>query len=107
MKGAPRSKQFDDIYFSAEDGLAETQHVFINGNNLPSAWADKPQFTIAETGFGTGLNFLTAWKLFEDTAAPSQTLDFVSFGINHQRIEENLDLFYPISVPSFEIATWR
>ena len=79
MKGAPRSEQFDDIYFSAEDGLAETQHVFINGNNLPSAWADKSQFTIAETGFGTGLNFLTAWKLFEDTATPIQTLDFVSF----------------------------
>ncbi len=78
MKGAPRSEQFDDIYFSAEDGLAETQHVFLEGNNLPVAWADQDNFVIAETGFGTGLNFLSAWKLFEENSQPHQTLDFVS-----------------------------
>lgn len=83
MKGAPRSDQFDDIYFSAEDGLAETKHVFLDGNGLPEAWEtkgqDKKAFTICETGFGTGLNFLSAWKLFEETANPDQTLDFISF----------------------------
>lgn len=78
MKGAPRSEQFDDIYFSAEDGLAETQHVFLKGNNLPAAWADQDNFVIAETGFGTGLNFLSVWKLFEENSKPHQTLDFVS-----------------------------
>ena len=78
MKGAPRSSQFDDIYFSAEDGLAETRHVFFNGNDLPHAWEGKDSFTIAETGFGTGLNFLAVWKLFEENAAPTQTLDFIS-----------------------------
>jgi tRNA 5-methylaminomethyl-2-thiouridine biosynthesis bifunctional protein len=79
MKGAPRSDQFDDIYFSAEDGLAETQHVFIQGNDLPRAWAGKNSFVICETGFGTGLNFLTAWKLFDETAKNAQGLDFISF----------------------------
>ncbi|MAZ76361.1 MAG: bifunctional tRNA (5-methylaminomethyl-2-thiouridine)(34)-methyltransferase MnmD/FAD-dependent 5-carboxymethylaminomethyl-2-thiouridine(34) oxidoreductase MnmC [Micavibrio sp.] len=79
MKGAPRSDQFDDIYFSAQDGLAETRHVFMQGNGLPDFWQDKPTFTIAETGFGTGLNFLCAWKEFVETADPSQRLDFVSF----------------------------
>jgi tRNA 5-methylaminomethyl-2-thiouridine biosynthesis bifunctional protein len=78
MKGAPRSEHFDDIYFSADDGLAETQHVFLNGNNLPEAWAGQERFIIAETGFGTGLNFLSAWKLFEETSKPDQTLDFIS-----------------------------
>jgi len=79
MQGAPRSEQFDDIYFSAEDGLAETEHVFINGNDLPQAWENQNNFVIAETGFGTGLNFLVAWDLFEKTANPNQTLDFISF----------------------------
>lgn len=79
MKDVPRSAQFDDIYFSAENGLAETDHVFIKGNALPQAWEGKTQFTICETGFGTGLNFLSAWKLFEKTAKSSQTLDFISF----------------------------
>lgn len=75
----PRSEHFDDIYFAAEDGLAESHHVFLAGNNLPAAWKDKSQFVIAETGFGTGLNFLAAWKLFEETAAPHQKLHFISF----------------------------
>ncbi len=74
----PFSRQFDDIYFSAEDGLAETRHTFLNGNGLPEAWAGRDRFTIAETGFGTGLNFLAAWTLFEETAAPEAVLDYVS-----------------------------
>lgn len=78
MEDVPRSEQFDDIYFSVENGLEETKHVFLNGNNLPHAWEDKDSFVIAETGFGTGLNFLSAWKLFEETTAPHQTLDFIS-----------------------------
>ncbi len=78
MKGAPRSDQFDDIYFSTNDGLAETKHVFLDGNDLPAAWQGRDSFVIAETGFGTGLNFLSAWKLFEQNSKPHQTLDFIS-----------------------------
>lgn len=74
-----RSAQFDDIYFSPDDGLAETMHVFLQGNNLPAAWDGQDLFTVAETGFGTGLNFLSAWKLFDETAGAPATLDFVSF----------------------------
>lgn len=75
----PRSEQFDDVYFSVEDGLAETRHVFLDGNNLPDMWTDKDEFVIVETGFGTGLNFLAAWHLFEKTAGPQQKLKFISY----------------------------
>ncbi len=78
MKDVLISERFDDIYFSKEDGLAETAHVFLNGNNLPSAWEGKGNFTIFETGFGTGLNFFSAWKLFEETIETGQHLDFIS-----------------------------
>jgi tRNA 5-methylaminomethyl-2-thiouridine biosynthesis bifunctional protein len=75
-----RSTQFDDIYFSAEDGVAETEYVFMRGNNLPAAWQGRPYFTICETGFGTGLNFLVAWELFEQTCTDNQKhLHFISF----------------------------
>lgn len=74
-----RSAEFDDIYFSPDNGLAETAHVFLRGNNLPTAWENAQSFVITETGFGTGLNFLSAWKLFEETAHAGAALDFISF----------------------------
>jgi tRNA 5-methylaminomethyl-2-thiouridine biosynthesis bifunctional protein len=83
MSATPRSEIFDDVYFSAVDGLAETRHVFLEGNNLPDAWmgdgAGCDEFVIAETGFGTGLNFLAAWDLFARSAVDGQNLHFISF----------------------------
>lgn len=78
MAGAPRSKEFDDVYFSDQDGWAETQHVFIKSNGLPEAWEGRGTFAIAETGFGTGLNFLCAWRLWNETNA-SGKLHFITF----------------------------
>lgn len=77
--GPPKSIEFDDLYFSADDGLAESKFVFLDGNKLPETWLKTDRFVICETGFGTGLNFLSAWKLFEETAGPHQSLDFISF----------------------------
>ena len=56
----PVATQFDDPYFSVDDGLAETEHVFLAGNDLPARFTDG--FHIAELGFGTGLNLLAAWR---------------------------------------------
>ncbi len=77
----PRSTSFDDIYFSADNGLQETRHVFLINNQLPERWralTDHAVFTIAETGFGTGLNFLAAWQLWLTTAPKSAQLHFIS-----------------------------
>lgn len=72
----PVSDRFDDPYFSLQNGLEETRHVFLAGNDLPARFASG--FHIAELGFGTGLNMLTAWFEWE---ASSQTtpLSFTSF----------------------------
>ncbi len=81
MSDVPRSKQFDDVYFSVSDGLAETRHVFLDGNALPDRWAGKEAFTICETGFGTGLNFLAVlklWRNMPDEERPKK-LHFISF----------------------------
>lgn len=72
----PVSKQFDDPYFSIHDGLAETEHVFLAGNDLPARFG--PGFHIAELGFGTGLNMLTAWRAFEQSGQQG-ALHFTSF----------------------------
>ena len=73
-----KSGKFGDTYFSKDNGIKETRHVFLQGNNLPDAWKGQDNFVIAETGFGTGLNFLTTWELFDQTAAKGQTLNYVS-----------------------------
>lgn len=78
VKGNPVSTGFDDVYYNRKSGVEETRLVFLGGNNLPENWVGKQQFTIAETGFGTGLNFLTTWLMFDETALPGQRLDFIS-----------------------------
>ncbi len=64
--GTPVADHFDDVYFSNDSGAEETRHVFMAGNDLPARWHDhtRESFVIAETGFGTGLNFLVAMQAF-------------------------------------------
>jgi tRNA 5-methylaminomethyl-2-thiouridine biosynthesis bifunctional protein len=64
---APRSGRFGDVYFSAQDGLAESRAVFLEGCGLPQAWAGRAQFTVAELGFGTGLNIVALLELWRRT----------------------------------------
>ena len=82
-QGTPVSRTFDDVYFSNENGLEETRHVFLHGNQLPERFARHPRalFITAETGFGTGLNFLMLWKAFEQfrLAEPEATLQRLHF----------------------------
>lgn len=72
----PVSTQFDDPYFSLENGMAETAHVFLAGNDLPARFEDG--FHVAELGFGTGLNFLVALQAFRACGCGG-TLRFTSF----------------------------
>lgn len=79
--GLPVSEQFGDVYFSRDDGLAETRYVFLQHNQLPQRFASlghDDRFVIAETGFGTGLNFLAAWQTFHQHAPAGARLHFVS-----------------------------
>lgn len=72
----PVSDHFDDPYFSLENGLNETRHVFLSGNDLPQRFCDG--FHIAELGFGTGLNALTSLLEWRATGQ-SGILRFTSF----------------------------
>ncbi len=80
-QGQPISNHFDDIYFSTDNGLAETDYVFLQQNNLPKRFSTLQEneiFTVAETGFGTGLNFLACCALWEKTAPKTAQLHFIS-----------------------------
>ncbi|MDO6695328.1 bifunctional tRNA (5-methylaminomethyl-2-thiouridine)(34)-methyltransferase MnmD/FAD-dependent 5-carboxymethylaminomethyl-2-thiouridine(34) oxidoreductase MnmC [Aliiglaciecola sp. 3_MG-2023] len=84
-EGTPVAEDFDDVYFSNHNGLEESRYVFLKNNQLPERWTTHNQrsFVIAETGFGTGLNFLAVWQLFEQycqssTAPFPECLHFIS-----------------------------
>lgn len=80
-QGNPRSRDFSDVYFSTESGLDETRHVFLVQNDLRRRFSELPEdgrLIIGETGFGTGLNFLCAWQLFDECAPAEARLQFVS-----------------------------
>lgn len=83
--GTPTASDFDDVYFSNANGLLESQYVFLKNNGIPDRWSNwhKHHFVVAETGFGTGLNFLATWQRFieyrkENTTDSLKTLYFVS-----------------------------
>ncbi|GAA0689157.1 bifunctional tRNA (5-methylaminomethyl-2-thiouridine)(34)-methyltransferase MnmD/FAD-dependent 5-carboxymethylaminomethyl-2-thiouridine(34) oxidoreductase MnmC [Marinobacterium maritimum] len=80
QESIPESEQFGDIYFNRAGGVAETEHVFIQANNLVERFAAHQQgsFVIAETGFGTGLNFLCARELWLQQASEQGQLHFIS-----------------------------
>ncbi|WP_017906386.1 bifunctional tRNA (5-methylaminomethyl-2-thiouridine)(34)-methyltransferase MnmD/FAD-dependent 5-carboxymethylaminomethyl-2-thiouridine(34) oxidoreductase MnmC [Pseudomonas asplenii] len=98
-QGRPRSRVFDDVYFSDDSGLEETRYVFIEQNRLKERFqglAPGGRLVIGETGFGTGLNFLCAWQLFEQHAPPDARLHFVSvekYPLSHADLQRALALW--------------
>lgn len=72
----PVSERFDDPYYSLENGLSESRHVFLAGNGLPGRFASG--FRIAELGFGTGLNLIAAWGAWRASGVAGP-LCFTSF----------------------------
>lgn len=75
-RDVPVSKRFDDPYYSLDNGLEEARFVFLKGNDLPARFQDG--FHIAELGFGTGLNLMSALHLWRSTGI-SGVLHFTSF----------------------------
>lgn len=79
VDGIPYAEDFDDHYFSQDGGIAESQHVFLDGNQIAQRFAKlTSSFHIVETGFGTGLNFLLTWQNFVQLAPSNARLYFTS-----------------------------
>ncbi|WP_460135003.1 bifunctional tRNA (5-methylaminomethyl-2-thiouridine)(34)-methyltransferase MnmD/FAD-dependent 5-carboxymethylaminomethyl-2-thiouridine(34) oxidoreductase MnmC [Pseudomonas sp. S1_E04] len=98
-QGRPHSRVFDDVYFSDQSGLEETRYVFLEQNRLQERFAALPadgRLVIGETGFGTGLNFLCAWQLFDQHAVAGARLHFVSvekYPLSHADLQRALALW--------------
>ena len=73
------SNLYGDIFFDKTDAIKESEHVYIKTNKLASRFKKKSNYTIAELGFGTGLNFLLTWKLWLQVKTSKSNLTYISF----------------------------
>ena len=104
-QGQPYATTFQDVYFSSDNGLAETEYVFLQGNDLLNRWQtlQTNTFIVIETGFGTGLNFLCASELWLKTAPPETVLYFYSvekFPLTMHDIKQALQYWPQLSLIS-------
>ncbi len=72
------SPLYDDIYHSAVGAFTQAEHVFLNGNGLPERWRNRRTFTVVETGFGMGVNFVATWAQWREDPSRCERLHFVS-----------------------------
>lgn len=77
-EGLPFAPDFGDVYHPRAGALAQATHVFLQGNGLPGRWAGRERFTVLETGFGLGNNFLATWDLWRRTPGSCERLHYVS-----------------------------
>ena len=108
--GVPFAPGFQDSYYTASGGLAQARQVFLAGNSLPERWRGRESFTILETGFGLGLNFLAAWDaLRADPQGPAR-LHFVSVEIHPFGAKDLADALAPFEelrpLATALVATW-
>ena len=75
---SPRSPRYDDRYHAAYGAFEQAAHVFMRGNDLPARWQGRDAFTILETGFGLGNNFLATWAAWRADERRSARLRFIS-----------------------------
>ncbi len=86
--GVAYSAAYGDVYHSADGGAGQARHVFVQGCGLPAAWAGRAVFSVLETGFGTGLNFLATWAAWRADPARCARLHFCSVEKHPFRAED-------------------
>ncbi|MGC8508143.1 MAG: FAD-dependent 5-carboxymethylaminomethyl-2-thiouridine(34) oxidoreductase MnmC [Thiomonas sp.] len=91
--GQPASARYGDIYASRAGALGQARAVYLGGCGLldtPARWAGRAQFTILETGFGLGVNFLATWAAWRADPQRCERLDYVSLELHPVRAADLL-----------------
>lgn len=108
--GTPAATDFGDIYFSVDGGFEESETVFLGGCGLPEGWQNRRRFVIGELGFGSGLNFLAARRMWDATKPENARLHFVStekFPFDAAQLKQALSAWPELAVYSEQlISKW-
>jgi len=104
--GQPASPRYGDIYASRAGALGQAQAVYLSGCGLldtPARWARRAQFTVLETGFGLGVNFLATWAAWHADPQRCERLDYVSLELHPVRAADLL-AYTPPELKDFAAA---
>lgn len=98
--GMPYAVDYSDIYFSRDDAESESEHVFIAANSLRDRWQALPagsRFTIAELGFGSGLNFMQSLRLWQEMPTAHSRLHYIALELHPFSLADmrRLHAFWP------------
>ncbi|WP_066338843.1 bifunctional tRNA (5-methylaminomethyl-2-thiouridine)(34)-methyltransferase MnmD/FAD-dependent 5-carboxymethylaminomethyl-2-thiouridine(34) oxidoreductase MnmC [Azohydromonas lata] len=86
--GVPHAPDFNDVYHTRAGALGQSRHVFLHGNGLPQRWQGKPRFTVLETGFGLGNNFLATWDAWRADPQRCARLHYVAVDLHPPRLDD-------------------
>ena len=106
--GSPYSTKFGDVYFDTNNGYQQSQRVFIEQNKIFERLSSHKKnhnrpFTIIETGFGTGLNFLLTLQVYQKVAKTRSDpthLHFISlekYPLSAKQLSRSLSLWPELS----------
>ena len=96
-EGQPFSDDFNDVYFNTDSGIDESRFVYINPSRLPTRWKQhQGSFTLVETGFGTGLNFILTWLEWIEFQAKND--------VTHASTHQHSNHLHYISIEKFPLS---
>ena len=84
-QGHPCSPRYGDVYASRAGALGQARDVFLRGCGLldpEPAWRGREHFTVLETGFGLGINFLATWAAWRADPQRCRTLHYVALELH-------------------------
>lgn len=105
--GTPYSVMYGDVYHPHAGAIAQAQHVFMAGCGLPQGWRGRDHYTIVETGFGLGHNFLAVWDGWRTDPQRSRRLHFISVEKHPFRVEDLQDAHARSGAPADLAARLR
>lgn len=89
-EGLPLAPDFGDVYHARAGALEQARHVFLAGNDLPARWQGRERFTVLETGFGLGNNFIATWAAWRADPARCARLHYVAIDRHPPRRDDLL-----------------
>ncbi|MDQ2185382.1 FAD-dependent 5-carboxymethylaminomethyl-2-thiouridine(34) oxidoreductase MnmC [Alcaligenaceae bacterium A4P071] len=77
--GTLHSARFNETYHARTGAFVRATRIFMAGTDTSSRWRGTSRFTVADIGFGVGINFLTLWEAWRRDPQRPRSLHVLAF----------------------------